>query len=479
MKTVQFEYGEGYLAAELPDSADVFIPGETVADPPCLEDVTNATREALQKPLGLPSISRSVGPGAKVTISFPDRVKGGFQPNSHRKTAIPLIIEECLKAGVFQEDIRLICSNGLHRKNTNDEIRSLIGDSVYDRFMPAGQIVNHDSEDWENLVDLGKDQLGDDVILNKSVFTSTLPILIGHVLGNPYGGYSGGYKMAATGLTHWRSIASHHIPQVMHRPDFLGGSPYSEMHQRFDAIGTHMEKEMGQKFFMCDAVLDSQSRQIAVFSGAGEEVQPASWQVADRRTFVPFARQPYDIMIFGMPQNFHYGNGHGTNPILIQQAIGANLIRHHHVLSENCVVICASLCNGFFNDAEFTGYRDLYERFVAGGYQGLPDLAASGEEFCSREDFIQQYRYNYGYHPYHGFSMISCGQIAERRSLAVYLVGAQMPGYARAMGMKTCATFTDALADAARYTGPNPHILALPKCFRTPAVHLLMAENPA
>ena len=35
MKTVQFEYGEGYLEAQLPDSAEIFIPGETVPDPPC------------------------------------------------------------------------------------------------------------------------------------------------------------------------------------------------------------------------------------------------------------------------------------------------------------------------------------------------------------------------------------------------------------------------------------------------------------
>ena len=107
----------------------------------------------------------------------------------------------------------------------------------------------------------------------------------------------------------------------------------------------------------------------------------------------------------------------------------------------------------------------------------MPDLASSGEEFCSREDYIHKYRFENGYHPYHGFSMIACGQIAERRSLAVYLVGAQAPGYARAMGMKTRASFAEALADATRYTGINPHILALPSCFRTPAVHLQMAGN--
>jgi nickel-dependent lactate racemase len=145
MKTVQFEYGEGYMEAQLPDSTEIFIPGETVPDPPCLDDVETATRESILNPLGMPPISELVGPGSKVTISFPDRVKGGVQENSHRKTSIPILIEECLKAGVSKEDILLICSNGLHRKNTDEEIRAILGDEVYNAFGPTHQIVNHDS----------------------------------------------------------------------------------------------------------------------------------------------------------------------------------------------------------------------------------------------------------------------------------------------------------------------------------------------
>jgi hypothetical protein len=60
---------------------------------------------------------------------------------------------------------------------------------------------------------------------------------------------------------------------------------------------------------------------------------------------------------------------------------------------------------------------------------------------------------------------------------ATYIVGAYEPGYARAMGMKTRATIAEALQDAERYTGPNPKILALPKCFKTAAVHLMMADD--
>lgn len=478
MKTVQFEYGEGYLEAQLPDSAEIFIPGETVPDPPYLEDVETATRESILNPLGMPPISELVGPGSKVTISFPDRVKGGFQENSHRKTSIPILIEECLKAGVFKGDILLICSNGLHRKNTDGEIRAILGDEVYKTFRPTHQIVNHDSEDWEHLIDLGYDELGDRVIMNKDVFDSDLPILIGHVLGNPYGGYSGGYKMAATGIVHWKSIASHHVPDVMHLDDFTPVSSSSTMSKKFEAIGKHMESEMGKKFFMCDAVLDTKQRQLGVFSGHGQEIQTKTWEIANKRTYIPWAKEKFDIMMFGMPQNFHYGNGHGTNPILILQAIAANIIRHKRVMKNNCVVICSSICNGYFHDEEFPSYRPLYELFQKDYHNILPDLDKYGEYFCNIQEFVDKYRFNYGYHPFHPFSMISCGHIAEMHTASVYIVGAYEPGYARAMGMKTRATFEAALNDAQRYSGMDPKILALPKTFRTAAVHLMMAGDP-
>ena len=93
--------------------------------------------------------------GSKVTIVFPDRVKGGEQPTSHRKVSIKLILQELYAAGVEKKDILLICSNGLHRKNTEQEIRGVLGDELFNQFWGCGQIINHDSEDYEHLVDLG------------------------------------------------------------------------------------------------------------------------------------------------------------------------------------------------------------------------------------------------------------------------------------------------------------------------------------
>ena len=251
------------------------------------------------------------------------------------------------------------------------------------------------------------------------------------------------------------------------------------MRTKFDEIGMHMEEKMGKKFFCCDAVLDSKSRQISIWSGYAKEMMPLSWVDADKRTYVPFAEKKYDIMVFGMPQFFHYGDGMGTNPIMMMQALSAQVIRHKRVMSDNCVIICSSLCNGFMNEDLWPYLPQMMEDFKHDHMDTLPDMNRLGEYYATNEEYIRKYRYRNAFHPFHGFSMISCAHIAEMNTSAIYIVGAQDPGYARMMGLKTRKTFEEALEDAKRkYTGPNPHILALPLTFKTTAVHLCMKDEP-
>lgn len=477
---LEFEYGQGTMGAELPDNTDIFIPGQTVTDPPCIPEnkLVEATRKSVRNPIGMEPLSSLANKNSKVTIVFPDKVKGGEQSTSHRKIAIKVILDELYAAGVPKKNILLICSNGLHPKNTAKEIKNILGPELFDEFWPCHQIINHDSEDYEHLVDLGTTPAGDPVLMNKYVYDSDVAILIGHVQGNPYGGYSGGYKHSATGITHWRSIASHHAPKVMHKADFLPVSQHTTMHKKFEEISMHMEEKMHKKFFCCDAVLDSKSRQIAVFSGYAAKMQTEAWKIADKRTYVHWAEKKYDVVVFGMPQKFHYGDGMGTNPIMIMQALSAQVIRFKRILSTNCVFIVSSLCNGFFHDTLFTGYREIYEMFQRDYMNTLPDMERYGEMFATNSEYIRQYRFGNGFHPFHGFSMISCGHIAEMNLAATYIVGAQEPGYARGMGLKTRGTFEEALADAKKkYVGDNPNILALPQTFKTMAVHLCMKNE--
>lgn len=477
---LEFEYGQGTISAELPEDTEVFIPGTTVKDPACIPEnqLVAETLRSIRNPIGMEPLSKLAHEGSKCVIVFPDRVKGGEQATSHRKISIRLIVDELYQAGVEKKDILLICSNGLHRKNTEKEICGVLGEELYNEFYPTNQIMNHDSEDYEHLIDLGLDEAGDRVIMNKYVYDADVAILIGHVQANPYGGYSGGYKHCATGITHWRSIAAHHVPKVMHRDDFTPVSSHSLMRQKFNQIGMYMEEKMGKKFFCCDAVLDTFSRQIAIFSGYAKEMMPLSWQIADQRTYVPFAEKKYDVLIFGAPQFFHYGDGMGTNPIMLMQAISAQVIRLKRVMSDRCVIICAASCNGYFHDELWPYTRKMYEMFQKDGMNTLVDMNRYGEYFATNEEWIRQYRYCNAFHPFHGFSMISCAHIAEMNTSAIYICNAQEPGYARGMGMKTRATIEEALSDAKKkYVGEHPHILALPLTFKRCAVHLTMKDE--
>ena len=476
MKKVNLEYADGQIEVNVPDNSDIFETGVTVKDPDYIKDVKKATLEAINNPLGLKPIKEQVHKGSKVVIVFPDKVKGGFQETSHRKTSIPLIIEECEKNGVEEKDIMLICSNGLHRKNKPEEIRKILGDEIFDRFYPKGQIINHDSEDWDHLVDLGNEpQYGAKVVLNKYVFDSDICFLIGHCQGNPYGGYSGGYKHCATGISNWESISSHHCPKVMHLKEFVPVTSHTLMRKKFDAIGDWMEVKMGKKFFVVDAVLDSFSRQIAIFAGDAKLIEKASWEIADKRTYVKWAKKKYDIVVFGLPNDFQYGTKQGRNPILVEQAIAAQIIRLKRVLVDNPVVVALALCDGDFGDEEFPAMKEVYDYFQ-NNKNTLPETEHY-YDIMKKDDYIRKYRFEYAFHPFHAFSMTSCAYIAERDCKAVYIVGSKKPGTAREMGMKTRSSVMEAIEDAKKYVGDNPNILVLPMTFKRPSVHLCMEDS--
>lgn len=462
MQEIYLDYGDGKMRIELPKSATVVRYGETYSDPPAIDN-TAATRQALAHPLGFAPLNDLSGPDKKIVIGFPDRVKGGVHPTCHRKVAIPLIIEALLDGGAKLENITLVCGMGLHRKNNLEEWYWYLGKEIVDQFYPD-RLVNHDGES-PDLLDFGQDAMGNRVLCNRMLAEADLPILVGHCSGNPYGGYSGGYKMLVTGFTGWQSIASHHCPGTMHRDDWLGASPHSHMRNQFKSIGQSIEDHIGKKIFCVDAVLDQHSNILAVAAGSLEEVESATWPVADQRTNIYLDTQPADVLVFGLPRNFHYGPGMGTNPILMSLAVGGQLSRCWNAFQEGGVIIAASVCDGWFNDHWFPSYQETYsalQRYCTPReFLESSDMEAIAENY----DYCWQYSNRYTYHPFHAMSMISGGSVPALRTSAVLMPGVQAPEYARGMGFTPLSSFQEAMQLAQKFVGKNPRILCTPECF--------------
>lgn len=112
--------------------------------------------------------------------------------------AIRACLDELYAGGVEKKDILLLISNGLHPRATVAEMKKILGEALFNEFYYSGQLTSHDSEDAAHMVDLGvTERHGAPVLMNKYVYECDIPILIGHTQGNPYGGYSGGYKHCA------------------------------------------------------------------------------------------------------------------------------------------------------------------------------------------------------------------------------------------------------------------------------------------
>jgi nickel-dependent lactate racemase len=470
------DYGDGSIHVALPGTATIVEYGKSYTDPKGI-DPERAVRSALAKPHGFEPLSELGGPAKRVVIAFPDRVKGGVHAKAHRRISIPIVVEELVKGGTKLENISLLCAVGLHRKNTLEEWYGYLGKEIVDKFWPE-RLLNHDG-DAPDLCDFGTDDMGNVVQCNRIIAESDLAIVIGHCAGNPYGGYSGGYKMIATGLSGWRSIASHHCPKTMHRDDWMGASTSSHMRGQFKSIGRAMEAGIGKKIFAVDAVINQHSEILAVEAGELDMVEKATWPVADSRTRVYLdTDDPADILVMGLPRNFHYGPGMGSNPILMSLAIGGQLSRCWHALRPGGVIIAAAVCDGWFNPAWFPSYEKTYEALQ--NYCSPAEFLESKDAQAISEDYEYRFLYSnhYTYHPFHAMSMISGGSVPNLHTGAVYIVGAKKPVYARGMGFIPVSNFDDAMQLAEKHVGKKPKVLCTPRCFSEGVpVHLYLKSQ--
>jgi hypothetical protein len=223
-----------------------------------------------------------------------------------------------------------------------------------------------------------------------------------------------------------------------------------------------------------DAVVGQKSQVLDVQAGAIPLVEQATWPLADRRTNVVLDMdEPADVLVIGLPRNFHYGPGMGSNPILMSLAVGGQLSRCWGAFREGGVIIAAALCDGWFNPSWFPSYEETYERLQ--DYCEAEDFLASAEaeRISADPEWCFRYSNSYTYHPFHAMSMIAGGSVPLKRTAAVFVPGAKKPRYARGMGFVPTRTFDEAMDRARKLVGRNPRILCTPECFTGGvAVHL-------
>jgi lactate racemase len=326
---VELAYGSGRLPVELPGERTTVI---TPSHPEPAADPRAAVVAALRAPVAGPPLRDVVRGGGTVAVSICDGTRA--QP---RDIVLPAILDE-LEGSVAAGDVVVLVATGTHRGNTEDELRAMVGEDVFDRV----RIVNHDARDDASLVWMGNLGVAGDVPvwLNREWAEADIRITTGFVEPHLFAGFSGGPKMVAPGLAGLTTTLTLHDARRIGDPrarwGVLEGNP---VHDDVRAIAAATGTD-----FALDVTLDGAQRIVGAYGGELFAMHAAA--CADARVIAmrPVAR-PFDVVVTS-------NSGFPLDQNLYQAVKGMSAAAE--VVRDGGTIVCAAECrDGFPSHGSF------------------------------------------------------------------------------------------------------------------------------
>jgi hypothetical protein len=426
-----------------------------------------------------------------------------------RQRVIESVLDLAAEAGV--DDVHIIAALALHRRMTEDELRHMLGDRVYDAFAPRGMLYQHDAEDQDNLALLGETPHGEEVEINKRAAESDLLVYVNINLV----AMDGGWKSTATGLSSYRSLRHHHNTHTMENSRSFMDQHKSELHKSNWRMGEIMKKH-GPKIFQIETTVNNDTFPSAFdFLGKREW----EWNARDRAKFVASSaalnRTPArmrrnifqsieaphqmtsiqageveavhkvttanvyrqqlvevqgqtDILTMGIPFICPYNVNSIMNPILVMcTGLGYffNLYRNKPLVREGGVIIMTHPTTNEFHPVHHPSYIDFFEQVLTETTVPSELEARFEKKFAEDEWYKHLYRTGNAYHGVHPFYMWYWGSHALQHCGKVIIVGGDAPTIRR-LGFTPASTFNDALEIASDVVGRSPTITH----FHTPPI---------
>lgn len=244
---IELGIGTGKQNVEIPDGnlLQVLTPNPVSHERAGEEEV----RYALANPIGSPRLRDIVKPGEKIVMITSDITRP--MPTY---TVMPPLLDELYSAGVKAEDLTLVFALGSHRKHTEEEMRHLAGDSVYEEIT----CIDGDAED---VVHMGTTSRGTPVDIVRTVAEADRIICLGNIEYHYFAGYSGGAKAIMPGVSTWDAIQANHSMMVQegaHAGNIATNPIRQDIEEAADLVGVD---------FILNVVLDEHKKIIKAVAG--------------------------------------------------------------------------------------------------------------------------------------------------------------------------------------------------------------------
>lgn len=333
---IHLPYGRKELTFETPYPVDIIKPGHYGGS----IDGPQEIKRALDHPVNSKRLSEIPGKNAVIIVNDITRPT----PTS---IILPPIISE-LKAGGIN-DITIVFGLGIHRKQTEDEKKTILG-HLYGKV----KSIEHDTG---NCVYLGKTSRGTPVEIFRPVTEADIVICTGTIEFHYYAGYSGGAKSILPAVSSKRSIYANHALMLESRAS--AGRADSQVREDIEEAGRLLGID-----FMLNVVLNEKKQVIHAVSGDCIDAHREGSRFLDKISKIKV--EPADIMVVsagGWPKDIDIFQSHKA-------------IEHvKNAVREGGSIILAAECSEGYGNRIFEEWLDygrdeVIEKFRSGFVMG-------------------------------------------------------------------------------------------------------------
>ncbi len=281
-------YGETRLPVILDDRWDA-----TVIEPrftPGLADPLAAVRFALRQPLGCRPLAEMVPPGARPSSGCRSATVGIIFNDITRATPTSLLLGAILQelSSLPDSAITLFNATGTHRPNTEIELRSILGDGLFERF----RIIQNEARNPTTQTYLGETRRGHPLWINTELLRCDVRILTGFIEPHFFAGFSGGGKAIMPGMAGMPTVLANHGAKMIADPKATWGvidrNPIAEEI-------AEVARRVGADFLV-NVVMNRDKEITGVYAGALEEAYRQGCDFARQTAMAP-VDAPFDIVL--------------------------------------------------------------------------------------------------------------------------------------------------------------------------------------
>jgi len=279
---------------EVPDRnlAEVLGPKPSRAVP----DPDAAIEAALDAPIAQPPLETWVKPTDRVVIVSDDATR--LTP-VHRM--LPALLRRLNAAGVPNAKITCIMALGTHRYMTEAELRTKVGDAVFEQI----RVFNHEWRNPQALVDLGTSSQGTPLLVNRAVVEADVVIGLGTIVPHHIPGFSGSSKIIQPGVCGDRTTAETHLLSCESGGDSYLGIEDNPVRRDMD----DMADRVGLRTIF-NAVLNDAGEVVGLFYGAMPPAFKAGVKLAQELYGVEYHETPDIVLANSHPCDLDFWQSH-------------------------------------------------------------------------------------------------------------------------------------------------------------------------